>query len=204
MREAQDSASEPIAYTRVTKGDLAKLEPGTVDHIMKPPRPHRGVCTAQHLPAARSPQWHSARPRAAGTPPPNDGARRRARTAAATPRHRPQPAARRAGRRPAEPVLSLLCPTAAGPRTPAGATRATVAARPRHQGQATQNATTGVRQPPHRAPPTHNKAGTPSTAAQGYQQNAPGAYQTIVFRQCSKYLQQNCAWMCARHQDQAA
>ena len=113
--------------------------------------------------------------------------------------------------RPAAPDADQLsqfsacrAPPPRGPRTPAGATRATAAARPRHQGQATQNATTGVRQPPHRAPPTHNKAGTPSTAAQGYQQTAPGAYQTIVFRQCSKYLQQNCAWMCARHQDQAA
>ena len=133
-------------------------------------------------------------------------------TARAAARGRPPPR-RDTGRsqRPTAPdadqlsqFLACRAPPPRGPRTPAGATRATAAARPRHQGQATQNATTGVRQPPHRAPPTHNKAGTPSTAAQGYQQTAPGAYQTIVFRQCSKYLQQNCAWMCARHQDQAA
>ena len=89
MREAQDSASEPIAYTRVTKGGLPKLEPGTVDHIMKPPRPHRGVCTTQHLPAARSPQWHSARPRAAGT----TTAKRRRAPPRADGHHRPPPRA---------------------------------------------------------------------------------------------------------------
>ena len=73
MREAQDSASEPIAYSRVTKGGLPKLKPGTVNHIMKPPRPHRGVGTTQHRPAAR-PRNDIARGRARpAQPPPLDG-----------------------------------------------------------------------------------------------------------------------------------
>ena len=175
MREAQDSASEPIAYSRVTKGGLPNLKPGTVDHIMKPPRPHRGVGTTQHRPAARPPQWHRARAREAGTTAAmRQHNHRRARTATATPRHRPQPAARRAGRRPAEPVLSLPRPPPGGPRTTASTTE-----RRRPHTHDTKHKRRRMPAPgsanhPNRVPPTHNKAGTPT----------PSRLHQVQIRQC--------------------
>ena len=175
MREAQDSASEPIAYSRVTKGGLPKLKPGTVDHIMKPPRPHRGVGTTQHRPAAR-PRNDIARGRARpAQPPPLDGI-----TSAA--RGRPPPH-RDTGRSqpPAAPDADQLSQFSACRAPPPGGPRTTASTTERRRPHTHDTKHKRRRMPPpgsanhpNRVPSTHNKAGTPT----------PSRLHQVQIRQC--------------------
>ena len=182
MREAQDSASEDIPSTRIARGGLPKLKPGTVDHTMKPPQPHRRVGTAQHRQTSRPLQWHTA---------PGDQKANRRRARRPSPSRKPTaapPSAAAAAERRLPPSGGRPAkwppPTTTRTGDHSRRHRATAAARPGHPEPSDMERHHKVRQPSKPYNTTHNKdSGHPNM-----QPTAPCADNIIIFRQCSQHL----------------